>query len=84
VELNPGLKLKEVVDGGIIAVDRDGEKHNIEADSVILACGFKSRDDLLEGLEKTDIPVYPVGDCIKPRKIYDAIHEGFLAGYHLY
>ena len=84
VELNPGLKLKEVVDGGIIAVDRDGEKHNIEADSVILACGFKSRDDLLEGLEKTDIPVYPVGDCIEPRKIYDAIHEGFLAGYHLY
>jgi pyruvate/2-oxoglutarate dehydrogenase complex dihydrolipoamide dehydrogenase (E3) component len=30
--------------------------------------------------QETDLDVYAVGDCVKPRRIYDAIHEGFVAG----
>ena len=40
-------------------------------------------NDLLEGLEKANVPVYSVGNCVEPRRIYDAIHEGFFVGYYL-
>jgi len=83
VKTNLGLRLEEVIDGGVIAADRYGKRYNFEADSVVLALGLVARGDLLEGLEKANIAVYPVGDCVEPRKIYDAIHEGFFAGYRL-
>lgn len=83
VEFNQGLRLQEVLDGAAIFVDKYGKKRKVEADSVILALGFVPRTDLLEGLEKANIAVYPVGDCVEPRKIYEAIHEGFFAGYRL-
>ncbi len=82
VQINTGLRLDEVIEGGVITVDMYGEKHKFEADSVVLT-GSIPNNDLLEGFEKADISVYPVGDCAEPRKIYDAIHEGFFAGYNL-
>jgi 2,4-dienoyl-CoA reductase (NADPH2) len=82
VQVNTGLLLDEVVDGGIVTIDRYGMKHNFDCDNVVLT-SFAPDDALLEGFEKVNIPVYPVGDCVSPRKIYDAIHEGFLAGYHV-
>ena len=82
VQEKPGLKLAEIIDGGIIAIDKRGMEHLIKADSVIIT-GSKANNGLLEELKKADIPVYPVGDCVEPRKIYDAIHEGFLAAYRL-
>lgn len=82
VQINVGLRLDEVTEKGIVAVDRYGEKHSFEADSVVLTSCISS-NDLLEELEKANMVVYPVGDCVEPRKIYDAIHEGFLTSYRL-
>ena len=82
IQTNTGLRLDEVIDEGVIAIDRYGEKRRFEADSVILT-GFAPDNTLLEEFEKANIPAYPVGDCVEPRKIYDAIHEGFLTGYRL-
>ncbi len=83
VKINSGLSLEEVVDRGVVAVDKYGERYNFTADSIIFALGFERRDDLLEGLEKANMTVCPVGDCVEPRRIYDAIHEGFLASHRL-
>jgi len=83
VELHQGLRLEEVIDGGAIFVDRYGKRSNFETDSVVLSLGFVARNDLLKGLEKANIEVYPVGDCVAPRMIYDAIHEGFFTSYRL-
>ena len=43
------------------------------------ALGFEPRDELLREITEANIPVYPVGDCVEPRNIHDAIREGFLA-----
>jgi len=75
--------LEEVIDGDVIAIDRYWKRYNFEADSVVRSLGFVTRGDLLEGLEKANIAVYPVGDCVQHRRIYDAIHEGFFASYRL-
>jgi hypothetical protein len=36
-------------------------------------------DGLGAKLEKSGILVRKVGDCVSPRKVMDAVHEGFLA-----
>jgi hypothetical protein len=47
---------------------------------VVLAAGFRPNSDLVEILKKNpDIQVLEAGDCVRPRKILDAIHEGHLA-----
>jgi len=82
VEINPGLMPEEVTEGGIIAVDVHGKKYNFKADSVIFT-NFVANRDLLEGLEKANIAVHTVGDCIEPRRIYEAIHEGHMVARNL-
>jgi 2-enoate reductase len=52
----------------------------ITADTVVLAAGFRPNRDLIDSLKKdAKLQVFEVGDCVKPRKIFDAIHDGHLA-----
>lgn len=83
IQIRLGLRLIEVSDDGLIAVDRSWQKHNLTANSVVLAMGFEPRNSLLKELEKSNMKVFPVGDCVEPRMIYDAIHEGFLVSFKL-
>jgi thioredoxin reductase len=65
-------------------VDRYGNREEVLADSIVVAIGFTPRTVLAEELEKeTGLEVYTVGDCVNPRKIFEAIHEGYLAAYSL-
>ncbi|MGI5971762.1 MAG: FAD-dependent oxidoreductase [Oscillospiraceae bacterium] len=52
-----------------------------EADSVVYALGMEPRDWTF--LEPCGVPVYPVGDCKKPRKVKDAVYDGFFAALGL-
>jgi len=65
----------EVKDNGVEIVDALGCRKPIEADTVICAVGRKSvlNRELMEDIEE----VYVIGDARAPRKIIDAIHEGF-------
>ena len=75
-----GRRLDSVLDKGAIVVDKNGNRQEISADSIVLATGFAPQTTLRERLEKeTSFEVYAVGDCVNPRMIYDAIHEGYLA-----
>jgi 2,4-dienoyl-CoA reductase-like NADH-dependent reductase (Old Yellow Enzyme family) len=49
------------------------------ADSVVLVHGNESVDDLSAQLRESSIVVLPVGDCVAPRNVFDAIWEGELA-----
>jgi 2,4-dienoyl-CoA reductase-like NADH-dependent reductase (Old Yellow Enzyme family)/thioredoxin reductase len=83
-ELKPvvytGKRLEAVTDKAITVVDRYGAKTTISADTVVLASGFKPVRNLVDGLRQVPaLQIIEVGDCIRPRKIFDAIHEGHLA-----
>ena len=81
VSINTGCRLVSVHDSGVIVYDRSGQQKEISGDSVIIAAGFRPDRDLIESIQsKTDLEVYEAGDCVKPRRIFDAIHDGFLAG----
>jgi 2,4-dienoyl-CoA reductase (NADPH2) len=58
-----------------VLVEINGKKDEIECDTPVLAVGTKSNDGLFELLEGKVPEVYKVGDCVKPRKALDAIHE---------
>jgi 2,4-dienoyl-CoA reductase-like NADH-dependent reductase (Old Yellow Enzyme family)/thioredoxin reductase len=79
VAIYTGKRLESVVDKGAIVVDRYGKKQEIIADSIVFAVGFGPLASLREKLEKEKgFEVYSIGDCVSPRRIFDAIHEGYL------
>jgi len=80
VEIRAGLHLEEITDNGIVVRDTRGEKSDIKGDNVVLATGLVPNRGLYDELAGTPgLQVYAVGDCVEPRSIFDAIHEGFYA-----
>lgn len=51
----------------------------ITCDNVVLASGFKANHALADALANKPYPVFLIGDCVKPGKVYDAVHGGFHA-----
>ena len=78
--VHTGKRLERVTGQGIIVMDRYGARTTLTADTLVLAAGFTPNRGLIEDLKKeSNIQVFEVGDCVKPRMIFDAIHEGHLA-----
>jgi 2,4-dienoyl-CoA reductase-like NADH-dependent reductase (Old Yellow Enzyme family)/thioredoxin reductase len=80
VSINTGHRLTEITPTGIKTMDKIGAVTEFPVDSVVLAAGFRSNRALIDELQAyPNIEVAQVGDCVRPRKIYDAIHDGHLA-----
>ncbi len=67
----------EITDEGITIADEHGERGTLDADTVVLAVGLKSNDELLKALKHKVPKVYAIGDCVEPHKVINAIWEGF-------
>ncbi len=84
VQVSTGMHLAEITDNGITVHDRRGEKSMIKGDTVVLATGFTPNRRLFDALAQLpDLEVYAVGDCVEPRMIFDAIHEGHWTAHGL-
>jgi 2-enoate reductase len=73
-------KLEKIENGYVLLVDRDWNRQEIAASSVILAMGLESNQELFKPLGESFQEIYRIGDCVEPRKVYQAIHEGAFAG----
>jgi 2,4-dienoyl-CoA reductase (NADPH2) len=71
------------VHGGSVVYDRDGTRAEMGFDNVVVALGSRPVKDLSEKIQGTGIPFKTVGDCVRPAKISDAVHEGFLAALEI-
>jgi len=67
------------VENGVVQYEKEKETGRMQFDNVIVASGSRSKNHLSRLIGDTGIPFSTVGDCIKPGKINDAIHGGFLA-----
>jgi 2,4-dienoyl-CoA reductase (NADPH2) len=76
VELRPNTKLLEITDDSVIVETEEGEQ-SIPADTVVMAVGAISVDDLAREIGGDGVEVITIGDAKEPRKISDAILEGF-------
>jgi len=63
-----------------VIFEMDGKEMTEPADTVVLALGATPERKLASELERAGVKFKEVGDVVKPRKILDAVHEGFLAG----
>jgi NADPH-dependent 2,4-dienoyl-CoA reductase/sulfur reductase-like enzyme len=84
ITIHSGNRIESVNDNGAVIVDGYGKRKEIFADSIVVAIGLAPQRELEEELRKVArLKVFTAGDCVRPRKIFDAIHEGYLAAYTL-
>uniref|UniRef100_A0A7C3YMJ8 NADH:flavin oxidoreductase n=1 Tax=Geoglobus ahangari TaxID=113653 RepID=A0A7C3YMJ8_9EURY len=61
----------EKIDEDKVIGTSEGKKLEIAFDSIVLATGMRSRRLEID----FGVPTYKIGDCVKPRKIRDAVYE---------
>jgi len=69
--------VSEIMGDSIVMADKYGKRSKLESDTVVLAVGLESNSELEEALKEKLPEVYAIGDCVKPRKLINAIWEGF-------
>ena len=73
-------KCTEITPSGIKVITDDGSESFIEADTVVYAAGMNALSDRAFQLcEAAPKQYFLVGDCVSPRKIKEAVHEGYHA-----
>ncbi len=78
VNMLKGLELREIKENSVVLSDiNDSSRKELHADQVIMAVGYKPNDELVEELTNKSVEVHVIGDCFKPRKLLNAIHEGY-------
>jgi 2,4-dienoyl-CoA reductase (NADPH2) len=76
VSLRPETRLIEITDDAVIVETKRG-KESIPADTVIMAVGAQPVDDLTGGITADGLEIIKIGDAREPRRITEAIREGF-------
>jgi len=76
VNLRPNTLLQEIRDDSILVKTDKGEE-SIAADTVIMAVGALSVNDFAGNLQEMGCDVITIGDAKDPRKITEAVREGF-------
>ncbi len=74
-----GMRLEKVENNKITLIDRCGAQLELAADTVVLACGMRPNREIIDALDGSGIQVVEIGDCMRPRKILDAIRDGYIA-----
>jgi 2,4-dienoyl-CoA reductase-like NADH-dependent reductase (Old Yellow Enzyme family)/thioredoxin reductase len=68
----------DIMDEGILALNKKRNKMEVvKGESIVLALGAKPNDELAKELDGCVKELYLIGDCVKPRRISDAMLEGF-------
>jgi 2-enoate reductase len=60
-----------------MSLERNGVTETIECDTVVIASGYRSNNELAEELEDHLPSFRVIGDAVAPRKIINAVNEGF-------
>ncbi len=77
IKIEAGVKeYKEITKGGIRLINKGGDEIFLEGETIVLATGAKPDNRLAESLRGKIPELYEVGDCVEPRRIMEAVHEG--------
>jgi 2,4-dienoyl-CoA reductase (NADPH2) len=71
------------VRNGIVKFKKDDKEEQLQFDNVIIASGSQSVAGLSKEIKKLGVPFATVGDCVRPGKLNEAIHGGFLAAMNI-
>lgn len=79
VVMEPDFLPVEIALSGVKGL-KNGKEMLIESDAVVVSGGMKPENSLEEALKRDGIKFRKVGDCLEPRKLRDALIEGYDAG----
>ncbi len=77
VKILTETSVAEIMDNSVVIMNKYGKRSRLENDTVVLALGLKSNRGLEEALKDKVPEIYVIGDCVEPRKVLNAIWEGF-------
>jgi len=83
VALLVSTKCEEITEDGVRVTTAEGREETIAADTVVIAVGYKANDELFKALQDSVAEIYCIGDSSRPRRILDAVSEGYLTGLTL-
>lgn len=76
VRIFENASVSELTDeGGFVSAG--GESRMVKADTVVTAVGMSAESALYDSLKDRLPEVYRVGDCVRPRRVMEAIWEGY-------
>lgn len=76
-------KVERIGSNGVVLLNREMKEEEVKGEVVVLAVGTTPVNELANGLAAIVGETHVVGDCLRPRKIYDAVYEGFRAALGL-
>jgi len=82
VSVKTGTKVTSI-SNGTVKFEKDGQVKQMQFDNVVLASGTKSVPGLSAEIKKLGVPFATVGDGVRPGKLNEAIHGGFLAAINI-
>ena len=83
VAIHTGVKVLEIKEEGVLYETPDGQQILAPADTIVVATGYRSNEELKQDLDASGIPYIAVGDAVRARKVTAATHEGYEAGKNL-
>jgi 2,4-dienoyl-CoA reductase-like NADH-dependent reductase (Old Yellow Enzyme family)/thioredoxin reductase len=83
VKIHTGLTFRALVEGGVKCADRESREVKLAADTIIFAIGARSKNKLAGDLKGKMKEVYVIGDAKQPRRIRDAVSEGYITAYDI-
>ncbi len=78
IDVRTDAKVEAIDDQGVVCATEA-----IPADTVVIAAGLETAGAERDSLTGSIAEVYEIGDCVKPRRLLDAIHEGAKAAMAL-
>ena len=72
-------RVAEITADSVIVDEGDGVRRECPADSVILACGMRAPEQLVNSFRTCGCRYIIIGDCSQPRNLRSAVQEGFLS-----
>lgn len=81
VDLRLNHRISRISAASVSYMDSDGET-TVEGDAVVLALGMTANATLTETLQAAfpGTEIITIGDAVRPRRVLQAVHEGYHAG----
>lgn len=83
VTLVTSATCEEIGEDSVRFSSADGEKRTMEADTVVIAVGYMANQILYKALGGKVAELYCIGDSSEPRRILEAVNDGYQTGLAL-
>ena len=83
IDVYTSTKCSAITDEGVAAVDKDGKDILIPADNVVISVGMRPLATASEALRDCAPDFIPIGNCVRPGQVKDAIRAGYDAAMFL-